>query len=260
MPATVLIASAAAPIAGPTMLTAILILGFGAAFRHAAIPSHWLPFVLVGQTRRWSRGRTLGVVLLAGSGHVLTNSLLGLGIAWFGFNIEQTGDVFLWIVGGMLIGVGLYFCWRQWRHGSLCNHDHTHPRETAAGGDGHCHDPSPSHLHWNEKLQDKALASADKGDWPAISGLFVMLTLSPCEAFLPVYLLAVPFGWHGFFLFSGVLAVATIGAMVLFTWLTLHGFKRLKLQNIERYEAGVLGVLYLVLGVVVVALEKLGLA
>jgi len=72
--------------------------------------------------------------------------------------------------------------------------------------------------------------------------------------------LAVPFGWHGFFLFSGVLALATIGAMVLFTWLTLHGFNRFKLNNIERYEAGVLGVLYLVLGVVVVALEKLGWA
>ncbi len=260
MSSVCLLASLPAPLTGATLLTTILVFGFGAAFRHAAIPSHWLPFVLVGRTRRWSRARTLGVVLLAGSGHVLTNSLLGLAIAWFGFNYETTGDVFLWVVGGLLICIGLYFCWRQWRHGSLCDHEHVHAGESAVGGDGHCHDPSPSHSHWNEKLQDKALASADKGDWPAIGGLFLMLTLSPCEAFLPLYLVAVPFGWHGFFLFCGVLAVATIGAMVLFTWLTLHGFNRFKWTNIERYEAGVLGGLYIGLGILVVVLEKLGWA
>ncbi len=239
-----------------TGLTTLALIGFIAAFRHAAIPSHWLPFVLVGRTRGWSRPKTLGIVLLAGSGHLATNTLLGFCIAWFGFKLdEKTGSFFPWAIGALLVAIGLYFCWRQWRHGTSCHHHHHQaegPDHQAAAGHGHAHD------HWDEKLQQSALAAKD--DWTAISGLFVMLTLSPCEAFLPIYLAGVPFGWKGFFLFSAVLAVATVGAMTLFTWLTLRGFDRFKLDRLERYEAGVLGALFIALGIMVVVLETLGLA
>ena len=33
--------------------------GFSIAALHAAIPTHWLPFVLIGRARGWSRRRTL---------------------------------------------------------------------------------------------------------------------------------------------------------------------------------------------------------
>jgi ABC-type nickel/cobalt efflux system permease component RcnA len=238
-----------------TILTTIALAGFVAAFRHAAIPSHWLPFVFVGRTRGWSRKKTLGIVLLAGSGHLATNTVLGFCIAWFGFKLdEKTGSFFPWMLGGLLVAIGLYFCWRQWRHGTSCHHHHEAGKDAEAGADQHGH----GHPHWDEKLQDTALAA--KSDWTAIGGLFAMLTLSPCEAFLPIYLLGVPFGWKGFCLLSAVLAVATVGAMTLFTWLTLRGFDRFKLNRIERYEAGLLGVLFIVFGIMVVVLESLGLA
>ena len=238
-----------------TGLTTLALIGFIAAFRHAAIPSHWLPFVLVGRTRGWSRPKTLGIVLLAGSGHLVTNTLLGFCIAWFGFKLnEKTGSYFPWTVGGLLVAIGVYFCWRQARHGTFCHHHH----HAAGGGDVAAEGTGHGHDHWDDEMQQSALAARD--DWTAISGLFVMLTLSPCEAFLPIYLAGVPFGWKGFLLFSAVLAVATVGAMTLFTWLTLRGFDRLKLNRLERYEAGVLGALFITLGVLVVVLESLGLA
>ena len=40
--------------------------GFTVAFLHAAIPTHWLPFVMVGRARGWSPARTLAAVALAG--------------------------------------------------------------------------------------------------------------------------------------------------------------------------------------------------
>src|SRR5581483_10155468 len=155
-------------------------------------------------------------------------------------------------IGGLLVAVGLYFCWRQWRHGRSCHHHHHADDHSPADGHGH------SHSHLGDQAQQNALTARD--DWTAIGGLFAMLTLSPCEAFLPIYLAGVPFGWRGFILFSAVLAVATVGAMTLFTWLTLRGFDRLKLDRLEHYEAGVLGGLFIVLGVMVVLLETLGLA
>ena len=40
------------------VLTTIAVTGFSVAFFHAAIPTHWLPFVLTGRVQKWSRGRT----------------------------------------------------------------------------------------------------------------------------------------------------------------------------------------------------------
>jgi nickel/cobalt exporter len=245
------------PTASSATLTALAVAGFGAAFLHAAIPTHWLPFVLVGRARRWSRRKTLSVALLAGAGHVAANTALGAAIAWFGARLgEESLELLPWAVGGLLVVIGLWFCWRQWRGGGLCHHHPPGGRHQPSNGCGHGHE----HSHWDEELRESALAAPATGDWAVIGGLLAMLTLSPCEAFLPVYLLGVPFGVHGFLVLSAILAVATLGAMALFTWLTLLGFERFRLQNLERREAGLLGAIFVTLGVLVVALELLGWA
>ena len=60
-----------------TVLTTIAFTGFTVAFFHAAIPTHWLPFVAAGRAQRWSHSKTLLITALAGTGHVLTTALLG---------------------------------------------------------------------------------------------------------------------------------------------------------------------------------------
>src|SRR5882757_4468223 len=71
------------------VLTTVAATGFTVAFFHAAIPTHWLPFVLVSRARGWSRAKTLLVSALAGLGHVALTTLLGLVIAWFGFQLDE---------------------------------------------------------------------------------------------------------------------------------------------------------------------------
>lgn len=232
-----------------TLLTTAAATGFTVAFLHAAIPTHWLPFVLVSRARGWRRTKTLAVAVFASLGHVALTSLLGLGIAWFGFKVdEEIGHKFSTIAGFALIAVALYFAWRQWRGSGICHHvvpgSHHHASE-------HCGEER-GHSHWEVELKDSKLVAGDRA---AISGLFVMLTFSPCEAFLPIYLSAVQFGWPGFFVLSGVLAVATIGAMVLFTWLTLLGFDRFKLKRFERWESGLLAALFFALGLLILLLK-----
>ena len=82
-----------------------------------------------------------------------------------------------------------------------------------------------------------------------------MLTLSPCEAFLPVYLSAVQFGWTGFIILSLIIAVATLAGMTVFTWLTLIGFEKLKLRYFEKWESGLLGAIFVVLGLMFLLME-----
>ena len=235
------------------VLTTVAATGFSVAFFHAAIPTHWLPFVLTARARGWTQAKTLAVTAFAGAGHVAVTTLLGLAIAWFGFELDaKIGAAFPWIAGGLLWAMGGFYFWRQWRGGGICHHHvvgaHHEPGEHC----GHEHD----HSHWEDELKDSELVSQKAGDWAAISGLFVMLTLSPCEGFLPVYLSAVHFGWRGFFVLSGILAVAALAAMLLFTWLALLGFEKFEVKAFERYEAGLLGGLFAVLGVLVVVLER----
>lgn len=221
------------------------------AFFHAAIPTHWLPFVLVARARQWSRPKTLAVTAFAGLGHVALTSLLGLLIAWFGFELdEHVGEAFPWIAGGALFAVGLYYIWRQFRGKGICHHavpgGHHHASEEC----GH----EKEHSHWEDELKGSSLVSKKRGDLAAIGGLFVMLTLSPCEGFLPVYLSGVQFGWHGFFVLSAILAVGALAGMTLVTWIALTGLDRFKVRHFEHREAGTIGALFCVLGVVVVTL------
>lgn len=226
-------------------------MGFSVAFFHAAIPTHWLPFVLVARARSWTRMKTLSVTALAGMGHVALTSLLGLGIAWFGFQLEEKVESFPWVAGGLLLVFAGYYFWRQLTGRGICHH---HPPGSHHHASEHCADDH-GHSHWQEEMKGSPIVSTRSGEWTAIAGLFVMLTLSPCEAFLGIYLSGVQFGWRGFFVLSAILAVATLAGMALFTWLALVGFEKFRLKSFERYEAGLLGAVFAVLGVLIIAIE-----
>lgn len=206
----------------PTLLAPIAITGFTVAFLHAALPTHWLPFVLVGRGQHWSAGKTLGVTFLAGLGHVAFTILLGLVLVGAGLAVEpKMGDLFGWVVGALMIGLGLFYLWRG------------------------------RHDHGEAEVQTRRYAS----DRAAIIALVVLLTLSPCEAFLPIYLAGVKHGWTGFAALSAVLMAATAGGMLLFTTLSLAGVKRLGLERIARYESTILGVALIAMGLGVAFLE-----
>jgi nickel/cobalt transporter (NicO) family protein len=246
------------------LFTTIAITGFTVAFFHAAIPTHWLPFVLAGRAQRWNRPKTLGIAALAGGGHVLFTTLLGVLIVWFGIALNKhIGDWFPRIAGGVLIVFGLYYIWRQ-----LAGKGHIHAFGSHHGH--HKHDHEREHHHGHNHANDPGetfSVAAEKGrlahleqppatsDRVAILGLLALLTFSPCEAFLPVYLLGVKYGWIGFVLLSVILACATIAGMVVFTWLTLMGIEKLNLKRLEKIEAGVMGALLCVLGILIIILE-----
>ena len=86
--------------------------------------------------------------------------------------------------------------------------------------------------------------------------MFALLTFSPCEGFLPIFLTGAKYGWIGFLLLSSILAIATIAGMLIFTWLTLIGLQRLRINSLERYESLAVGLVFCVLGVIILLLER----
>ncbi len=234
---------------GSNDLVTLAAAGFVVAFFHAALPTHWLPFVLVAQARGWTRAKTLSVTVFSGLGHVALTTLLGAGIAWFGIILDaRFGQVFPWLVGGLFLLIGAYYFWRQATGRGICHH-HLPGTHRASEECGHEHARS----HWEHELEDSPVASRSAADWTAISGLFAMLTFSPCEVFLPVYLRSAPYGWRGFTVLSAILAAATLLGMVVFISLAFVGVDRLKLKRFERREAALMGALFTLLGVVVIA-------
>lgn len=224
-----------------SVLTTIAITGFTIAFFHAAIPTHWLPFVLTARAQHWNRSKTLLITAMAATGHASFTAALGLIVAWLGIALsDRVGALFPWIAGGALISFGLFYLIRQ-----LTGHTHTHSRFAESGhAHGHAHDH-------NEKW-----ISFSKTDLAAISSLLALLTFSPCEAFVPVYVSGVRYGWYGFALLTIILTVATIAGMVAFTGLALTGIEQVKLRAFEKYEAGVMGVLLCAVGVLIIFFEK----
>lgn len=216
--------------------------GLGVAMAHAAIPTHWLPFVLTARSHGWGTSKTLSITAAAGLGHVLFTTLLGALLLWLGLEVDEwIGHVFPFVAGGVLIAFGIYHLFRR---------GHRHllglPRV-------HNHNDCEACEHAEHAMPAGSLTRTDAA---AIGSLFVMLTLSPCESFLPVYLSATSFGWTGFVLLSLVLGVGTIAAMVVLTGLTLSGVVRLRTALFERYENVIIGVLLCLLGIGVILLEQ----
>ncbi|MFL6585227.1 MAG: hypothetical protein ACJ8KU_12000 [Chthoniobacterales bacterium] len=218
------------------VLTTIALSGFAVAFFHAAIPTHWLPFVLAARVQKWSGAKTIVVTALAGTGHVLVTAALGLAITVFGVAMsEQLHQWFPRIAGGALLLFGVYYLLRQLR------------------GRGHVHFAYPhEHLH-EHPAAPVAQATSDRA---AVGSLLAFLTFSPCEGFVPFYVSGIRYGWGGFAVLTGVLSFATVAGMVLFTSLSIVGLGKVKLGLLERYESALMGVLLCAVGVLIMFFER----
>ncbi|HET9857232.1 MAG TPA: hypothetical protein VFP99_05300 [Chthoniobacterales bacterium] len=225
----------------------LLATGFAVGFLHAIIPTHWLPFVAAARAQRWTNTKTLAITGFAGAGHVIFTTALGVLIVWGGIAINnRMGNIFPFLAGGALIALGIFYFVRQIKG----EHGHVH----LFGGHSH-------HHHGEETLEDEERAlekdwSRQRSDWTAIAGLFALLTFSPCEAFLPVFLTGAKYGWFGFALLSAVLAIATVAGMVTFTWFTLLGLERLRFKKLEKAEPLIVSAVFCLLGVLVIVFER----
>lgn len=206
------------------LLFSIAASGFAVAFFHAALPTHWLPFVVVGRAQGWSGRKVAAVTAGAGAAHVAFTILLGGLVALAGAALEHWHGSVTLVAALLLLALGAWYIVR-----------HLRTRRLPAG---------------------EAPARRYGSDAAAVGALVLMLTLSPCEAFLPVYLTAAPFGVSGFALLSLILALGTAGGMALFTTVFTLGWSRLKLSRLERYESAVLGVVLILLGIAVLLLER----
>lgn len=227
-------------------LSGLLLGTFTIATLHALIPSHWLSFALVGRANRWPIRRTLMVTMLAGSGHALLTTVLGLLVAGVGKGLQRAipPQAEHALTASVLILLGIYFLAPALRGSatSCSHHAHAHGSELSAevyeNEQQNPIDPLPSTL------------AARLGKGPTIMGALALgLTLSPCLDLLSVYVAAAALSWPLLLLISLIMAATTVTLMTLLVWLTLHGLQFLRLAWLERNEGLVVGVTLIGLGI-----------
>lgn len=219
-----------------SQLVGLLIGALVASVLHAAIPTHWLPFVLMGRVRGWGLSRILQITALAGACHVLLTILLGLGLASIGdFSKPHVGGAerLAKIASGALVAVGgIYIVLHFVRRG------HHHHRFPIAAEHDHPHGSREHDRDHGHRLAEGA----------TIGTLIAVMTFSPCEAVIPVFLPAAALGWGAVGLLSGVLLLGTVFGMLVLVALGHRGVELVKSEFLEHNERLILGLVIAILG------------
>ncbi|MHC4617479.1 MAG: urease accessory protein UreH domain-containing protein [Planctomycetota bacterium] len=229
---------------------ALIITAASIGFFHTLLgPDHYLPFIMMSWSRKWSRMKTALITLACGLGHIGSSVLLGLigvalGLAVKGLEVLESlrGNVAAWL----LIGFGLgYFVWGIRR--AFRNRPHEH---------NHAHEAGPSHAHTHTHDREHAHIHADKrsiAPW----ALFVVFVFGPCEPLIPVLMYpAAKNSFFGLIVVTLVFGATTIGTMLGVVMLSGTGLNFIPLKRVEPFSHAIAGVTICLCGL---AIQFLGL-
>jgi len=220
-------------------------------FIHTLIgPDHYIPFIVMGEARKWTIRKTLVITFLCGMGHVLSSVVLGFigiaaGIALSKLEMFESfrGNIAAWL----LIAFGLIYTvisLRNLYRKRIHRHEHNHT-------DGIAHEHSHDHLHGHAHLH----LSDKKNMTPWI--LFVIFILGPCEPLIPIVMYpAAENNYSGVAFVSLLFALATIGTMMAVVLAFRLGLSRINMKPVERYINVIAGMTILISGL---AIQFLGL-
>ena len=189
---------------------------------HAALPSHWLPFITMGQTERWGLRRTLLVTAVAVAGHVASTGLVGGLLGWFSADVisAYAGAADHLVAPALLVLLGLVYLGY---HFSGKRHTHSH-----TPGARHAGHPNP---------------------WVMIGTLMLTLFLSPCIEVMVYFIDASREGIELVFWLWVAYASVTVALIVALVALGYYGIAWANTRWFEHNDRLLTGTALVLLGV-----------
>jgi nickel/cobalt transporter (NicO) family protein len=213
---------------------------------HTAIgPDHYLPFIVMSKTWRWSFTKTAVITFLCGAGHILSSVVLGfagiaLGIAVFKLEAVEKfrGDFAAWI----LIAFGFtYLVWGLHKAYRSKTHEHAHE-----------HDNQAPHTHTHNHLSGHAHVHAAKAQNMTPWILFTIFVFGPCEPLIPLVMYpAAKSSVSGVVIVTAVFGLVTITTMMTIVLLSHMGLSRLSTEKLGRYSHASAGLAVLLCGLAI---------
>lgn len=221
------------------LLTAAASIGF---FHTLLGPDHYLPFIAMSRSGKWSLRKTTFVTLLCGIGHVLSSVVLGFLGVTFGLAVSKLeafesfrGSLATWA----LISFGLvYFAWGMRSAMRQKAHEHVHAHEEE-NNHTHLHYHTDRHMHVHESK------SRNMTPWV----LFIIFILGPCEPLIPM--LMYPAAKNSLFALSLVTVIfggITILTMLGIVLISYFGFNIIPSEKMERYTHAIAGAIISICG------------
>ena len=179
---------------------------------HALIPSHWLPFVTIGQTERWSLRQTLIVTAIAGLAHTVSTSLLGILVSLAGWQLGAAyHNLSERVIPLLLLALGLWYLMQHLGH-------------------RHVHD----HINAGDIRKSRSFGTL-------LMSLSLAMFLSPCLEIEAFFLSAGAMGWQAVLLVSLIYNAVTLSGMLIMVALGQRGLRRIDPHWFEHYENLVTG-------------------
>lgn len=194
---------------------------------HALIPNHWIPFVTIGKSERWTTSETLTTAAIAGIAHILSTVIIGIVVGFIGFQLAGYFEVITTVVGPViLVGIGVIYLfidlyWSR-RH----------------------------HHHHNHLIENKGKSRA-----AIITSLAIAMFFSPCIELEAYYFQAGTLGWTGILTVSGVYLIVTVTAILALVWLGIKGIGMIKSDFLERHNKSLSGAVLIILGILAFFVE-----
>ena len=233
-------------------LLVLLITAASIGFFHTLFgPDHYLPFIVMAKSGRWSMRKAAFITFCCGIGHVLSSVILGLiGVAC-GIAITNLVDLESFrgnLAAWALIAFGfMYFVWGVWQ--AIRNKPHRHL---------HAHKNVPAHEHTHSHNADHVHAhveEAGKSITPWV--LFVIFVFGPCEPLIPFLMYPAAQGslW-GLAAVTTVFGVVTLTTMMTIVLVSAFGISFVPLSKLERYTHALAGATICICGM---SIQFLGL-
>lgn len=208
-------------------MTLLVTAAVSVAFFHSLAPDHWLPFVALAKSSKWSVRQLAGITTLAGIGHVASSLVIGMIGLWAGWALHHLqgvevarGSIAVWL----LIGFGVAYAMWGLKHAQ-----HHHP-----------------HI----SVQDAVKAYAARRFWI----LMAVVVFGPCEPLIPLMFLSYERGLIAVAIVSIVFSIVTIAMVVGQSCLGYLGVRLLQFDWMERYAHSLAGGVIALTGIAVLVI------
>lgn len=223
----------------PTDMTALILSAITISFLHTASgPDHYLPFIVLSKSRKWSIYKTLGLTILCGLGHIISSVIIGLAGVVLGWQLANLtwfqdirGNISSWCL--LLFGL-IYLSWGIWK--VYANRPHKH--FDVYGDDVYVYE----HRHGSVTYPQQRVKVT-----PLV--LLAIFVMGPSEPLVPLLFYsganqsAVQTG-----IVIAVFALFTVFTMVAMVLLGLYGFSLLRADKLDRYMHAISGAVVTICG------------
>lgn len=238
---------------GDATLSLLMATAVSTALFHTLIPDHWLPFVLIGRARGWSKRTTFGVSGLSAAIHVALSAALGLLAVAVGLEVARAvGESLEEAAPYLLIGFGLVYAVWAWRKGG-----HFHPGGSLLHGKGEgapcpgAEGTDPGHLHYHA---DDALIRNAEGR--SALALAAIVGINPCVLILPLVLKGADQGALALTAVLAAYSATTVALMVGLSVAGVAGAMRFAIPGAARYMEAASGLVIAAAGLLLLFLES----